>query len=84
MTMTYGEAERALTSYAETTGGRDALVRAALAAGVSKHRIHQLSGIARTTIDRIVSEAGDGCPDCGRAECTGEDCYWPDEAGLRQ
>jgi hypothetical protein len=25
----------------------------------------------------------DTCPDCGRAECTGEDCYWPDEAGLR-
>jgi len=27
--------------------------------------------------------AADTCPDCGRAECTGEDCYWPDEAGLR-
>jgi hypothetical protein len=25
----------------------------------------------------------DTCPDCGRAECTGEDCYWPEEAGLR-
>lgn len=25
----------------------------------------------------------DTCPDCGRAGCTGEDCYWPDEAGLR-
>lgn len=25
----------------------------------------------------------DTCPDCGRADCTGEDCYWPDEAGLR-
>ena len=23
------------------------------------------------------------CPDCGRGDCTGEDCYWPDEAGLR-
>jgi hypothetical protein len=28
---------------------------------------------------------GDGgrCPDCGRSSCTGEGCYWPDEAGLR-
>ena len=26
---------------------------------------------------------GDRCPDCGRGDCTGEDCYWPDEAGLR-
>jgi len=23
------------------------------------------------------------CPDCGRSDCTGENCYWPDEAGLR-
>lgn len=22
------------------------------------------------------------CPDCGRESCTGEDCYWPDEAGV--
>lgn len=20
------------------------------------------------------------CPACGRGDCTGEDCYWPDEA----
>ena len=25
----------------------------------------------------------DGCPDCGRNSCTGEECYWPDEAELR-
>jgi hypothetical protein len=25
----------------------------------------------------------DHCRDCGRTDCTGEDCYWPDEAGLR-
>jgi len=24
------------------------------------------------------------CPDCGRGDCTGEDCYWPDEAGVRR
>jgi hypothetical protein len=32
---------------------------------------------------RIKTPATDyRCPDCGRAECTGEDCYWPDEAGI--
>lgn len=29
-----------------------------------------------------MSETDDRCPDCGRAECTGEDCYWPDDAGI--
>jgi hypothetical protein len=24
------------------------------------------------------------CPDCGRESCTGEDCYWPDEAGIKR
>ena len=33
---------------------RDPLVRAAVEAGVSKHRIHVLTGIARTTIDTII------------------------------
>jgi hypothetical protein len=22
------------------------------------------------------------CPDCGRADCDGRDCYWPDDAGI--
>jgi len=26
----------------------------------------------------------DTCPDCGRGECDGRDCYWPDEAGIRR
>lgn len=40
-------------SVAET---RDPLVRAARKAGLSKHRIHVLSGIARTTIDEILGD----------------------------
>jgi hypothetical protein len=45
-------------SLAET---RDPLVRSALKAGISKHRIHVLSGIARTTIDDILGgNAGTG------------------------
>ncbi len=35
---------------------RDGLLVAAIAAGVSKHRVHILTGIARTTIDRILAE----------------------------
>jgi hypothetical protein len=42
-------------------GRRDEVVRAAVAAGLSKSEVHRLTGIARTTIDRIVG------PDHGRA-----------------
>jgi DNA invertase Pin-like site-specific DNA recombinase len=34
---------------------RDDMVRTALANGISKNRIHKLTGIARTTIDRIIA-----------------------------
>lgn len=57
--MTREEAEAALTAWAQVQ--RDELVRAAHAAGVSKNRIHVLTGIARTTIDRIL-EAPLGTP----------------------
>lgn len=53
-----GQAEAALAGYAETLSGRDALVLAALGAGLTKNRVHVLSGIARTTIDKII--AGNG------------------------
>ena len=49
-------AERELTQYRRTVEGRDDMVRRARAAGVSKNRIHVLTGIARTTIDRILKE----------------------------
>jgi hypothetical protein len=39
---------------AELDATRDPLVRGAVEAGLSKHRIHVLTGIARTTIDTIV------------------------------
>jgi hypothetical protein len=38
-------------------GRRDDVVRAAVTAGLSKSEVHRLTGIARTTIDRIVSAA---------------------------
>lgn len=46
------EAEAALQAWA--TVQRDDLVHAAHAAGVSKNRIHALTGLARTTVDRIL------------------------------
>lgn len=54
--LTPSEAERLLVEWAASFGGRDAVVLAAHRAGVSKHRIHVLTGIARTTLDRILSE----------------------------
>lgn len=48
--------ERELAQYHRTIEGRDSMVRRAQAAGVSKHRIHVLTGIARTTIDRILKD----------------------------
>jgi hypothetical protein len=48
------EAEDALIVWASIE--RDELVRAAHAAGVSKNRIHTITGIARTTIDRILEQ----------------------------
>jgi hypothetical protein len=50
--MTPEQAESALQAWA--TVQRDDLVRAAYRAGVSKNRIHTLTGIARTTVDRIL------------------------------
>ena len=60
------EAEAALTRWAaqrqewdKWNATRDSLVLAALAAGITKHRIHVLTGMARTTIDKIISKEGD-------------------------
>jgi len=51
---TKGEAESDLREWAANRDRRDEIVRAASAAGVSKNRIHVLTGIARTTVDRIL------------------------------
>lgn len=51
------QAEQDLREWAANRDRRDDLVRAAHQAGVTKHRIHTLTGIARTTIDRILENA---------------------------
>lgn len=48
-------AEQDLATYRQIVDGRNPMVRRAIAAGVSKHRVHALTGIARTTIDRILT-----------------------------
>jgi hypothetical protein len=55
--MTPEEAEATLAEWTAVTRSRDDRVRAAVAAGVTKHRVHVITGIGRTTIDRIVSAA---------------------------
>jgi hypothetical protein len=53
------QAEARLREYAAVTADRDARVRAAVAAGVSKRRVHELTGIGRMTIDRILASGGE-------------------------
>lgn len=58
--MTPGEAEAMLAEWTAVTHSRDERVRAAVAAGVTKHRIHVITGLARSTIDRILAPAPSG------------------------
>ncbi len=53
--MTVEEAERSLTEWATVSRSRDDRVRAAVVAGVSKHRVHVLTGLGRNTVDRILA-----------------------------
>jgi hypothetical protein len=59
--LTVRQAREMLTAWAAeqdlVAGRRDDVVRAAVTAGLSKSEVHRLTGIARTTIDRIVNAA---------------------------
>jgi hypothetical protein len=54
--------EQALRRWAEqrreSDETRDELLLAAIAAGISKHRVHVLTGIARTTINAVIQKNG--------------------------
>lgn len=58
-----GASELALRQWAadreRITTDRYKLVQTAFANGISKYRIHELSGMARTTIDEILSKVND-------------------------
>ena len=51
------EAEQMLSEWVIVTRDRDTRVRAAVAVALSKHRVHRLTGIGRSTIDRILAAA---------------------------
>jgi len=59
--LTVRQARETLTAWAaerrSVAGRRDEVVRAAVEAGLNKAEVHRLTGIARTTIDRIVGPA---------------------------
>lgn len=57
--MTREEAEQMLTEWCEVTRDRDNRVRAAVAAGVTKYRVNQITRLGRSTIDRIMAAAPD-------------------------
>jgi hypothetical protein len=58
--MTVREARELLIEWAAVTASRDDRVRSAFVSGVSKSEISRLTGVARTTVDRILDCTGDG------------------------
>lgn len=60
--MTEEEVREALKHWRENDDQRDGIVRAANQAGVSKHAIHVITGLARTTIDRILDTQEQAMP----------------------
>ena len=54
--LTLRQAENTCIAWGSCYRTRDEVVRMAFASGVSKIEIHRLTGIARTTIDRILAE----------------------------
>lgn len=56
--MTRDQAERELVAWATANACRDDVIRSAYQAGVTKTRIAEITGIARTTIDRILDGQG--------------------------
>jgi len=57
-----------LAEWRMVTPDRDNRVRGAVSAGVSKYRVNQLTGIGRSTIDRILAAAAPAGPSMGHLE----------------
>lgn len=56
--------ESDLIEWARVNRSRNLLVRIAYGKGMSKERIHQITGLARSTIDRIVVDLDEHCTCC--------------------
>ena len=50
-------AEQELAAWAAANEYRDEIIKAAYKAGVTKARIHAMTGVARTTVDRVLQDA---------------------------
>ena len=48
-----------LAEWVTVTRSRDARVRAAVAAGLTKYRVHKITELGRSTIDRILANGSD-------------------------
>lgn len=54
--LTLREARELLIEWAAVDRSRDERIRVAVASGLSKSEVFRLTGVARTTIDRIIEE----------------------------
>ncbi|MGO9081723.1 MAG: hypothetical protein ACLQDY_22220 [Streptosporangiaceae bacterium] len=61
--VTIRQARELLIEYSAMARTRDERVQLAYRSGVSKAEIARLTGVARTTVDRIIDAAGDLVPD---------------------
>lgn len=58
--LTLRQARELLTEWATVNASRDDRIRTAHHSGLGKSEISRLTGVARTTVDRILEEPGDG------------------------
>lgn len=56
--LTVRQARELLTDWAAVNASRDDRIRTAYHSGISKSEISRLTGVARTTVDRILEEPG--------------------------
>ena len=76
--LTVRRARELLTEWASVAASRDDRVRIAFASGLSKSEISRLTGVARTTVDRILEARPARCQTAhrrnmilvGRHDCT--------------
>ena len=66
--LTLRQARELLTEWASVNASRDERIRTAYHSGVSKSEIARLTGVARTTVDRILDEPESSRPDGSQTE----------------
>jgi DNA invertase Pin-like site-specific DNA recombinase len=66
--LTVRQARESLTDWAAVNVSRDDRIRTAHHSGLSKSEIARLSGVARTTVDRILEEPEGPRPDGSQTE----------------